>query len=203
MRSKTLLAATAMAAGLALSGASAHATEYLTNGSFETGDLTGWTFTGNTGFFDLQCGPGAEDGSCFIHDGAPSSDAIFSQTFADNPGDQLTVSGWINGKNPVPFPAFSHVLFVFNGDTIYDSGSSTPTSGGANNDYVNIVRNVTATGNDTFEVHVRNDPYYTELDNFSIATTGAPEPAAWALMLGGFFGAGALLRRRTAAATAA
>jgi hypothetical protein len=38
--------------------------------------------------------------------------------------------------------------------------------------------------------------------NEAIPTSGAPEPAAWALMLSGFFGAGAMLRRRRAAATA-
>ena len=41
------------------------------------------------------------------------------------------------------------------------------------------------------------------VDDLSFTGGGVPEPAVWALMLGGLFGAGALLRRRRAAIAAA
>jgi PEP-CTERM motif len=55
------------------------------------------------------------------------------------------------------------------------------------------------TGSDTITFNGRNDPSYNTLDNVAIAqTAGVPEPTTWALMLSGFFGAGAFLRRRRA-----
>ena len=49
---------------------------------------------------------------------------------------------------------------------------------------------------------IRQDPSYYLLDNVSVQG-GVPEPMSWALMITGFFGAGAALRRRRTVATAA
>ena len=66
MRQKALLAVFALAAVLLVGAPTAFATNLLTNGSFETGDFTGWTV--NAGLLDVETGPfyvysGAQDGS--------------------------------------------------------------------------------------------------------------------------------------------
>ena len=69
----------------------------LVNGSFETGDFTGWTLTGNTGFTGVQGNFGGvdpEDGNFQSFWGPVGSDGFMSQTFVDNPGQALVVSGW-------------------------------------------------------------------------------------------------------------
>ncbi|MBW8813581.1 MAG: PEP-CTERM sorting domain-containing protein [Caulobacterales bacterium] len=47
------------------------------------------------------------------------------------------------------------------------------------------------------EVRVRGDRDYFVMDNVTYSASATPEPAAWALMIGGFGLAGAALRRRT------
>ena len=191
------MAGMAMALATSMAAMSAGAAELLTNGSFETGDFAGWSWTGNTGETFVRCGGGAEAGSCYVLEGPVGFDGILSQTFTDNPGDTLTISGWIQGVGA----SFSDVSFYLNGALLFDTGNPVP--GG---DWTNHTVTATATGTDTFSVHFRNDPDFDSLDNFSVvASPGVPEPASWALMIGGFFGLGATLRasrRRTAAAAA-
>src|SRR5690242_17027758 len=82
MNIKTLLAAAAMAAGVAFAGASAHAaTNLIVNGDFSAG-LTGWTDVGSCCDYT--------DGSGF-HEGAVGTDGQLSQTFADLIGGLLTL----------------------------------------------------------------------------------------------------------------
>jgi hypothetical protein len=49
-----ILGALTAALGFAVAGP-ANAAELVTNGSFETGDFTGWTLAGNTGFTGVEC----------------------------------------------------------------------------------------------------------------------------------------------------
>ncbi|THD60667.1 PEPxxWA-CTERM sorting domain-containing protein [Phenylobacterium sp.] len=193
MKLQSFLAGASLALIASVAAGAASATNLLTDGSFEDG-IVGWTFTGNTGYFGVSCGSGAEDGSCYVSEGPVGSDGILSQSFSDTAGDTLDLSGWINGNGA----SFSHVQYVFDGNLVFDTGNPTPNTGG----WTNYAVNVTATGSDTLAVHFRNDPGYSSLDNFSVtdvAGGGAvPEPATWALMISGFFGAGAFLRRRRA-----
>ena len=55
---------------------SAHTAELLQNGSFETGDFSGWTLTGSQDTIFVQQTTfafGAEDGSFYVFAGPPSS----------------------------------------------------------------------------------------------------------------------------------
>ena len=54
----------------------------------------------------------------------------------------------------------------------------------------------------TLQFSVVNEAYDVGLDMVSVSAAGVPEPAAWALMLMGFGGLGAVLRRRRAMVTA-
>src|SRR6266702_2978921 len=86
---KMISAVAAMGLALGMSGL-AHATELVTNGSFETGDFTGWTLTGNTGFTGVECpgapfaGPG--DGACDAFLGPVGSNGTLSQVLTTIPG---------------------------------------------------------------------------------------------------------------------
>jgi hypothetical protein len=168
----------------------AHAsTNLLTNGSFETGDFTGWTVGGNTGFTGVQSGP-AEDGTYYAYLGAIGSDTTLSQTFSDTSGQPLVVSYWFSsdGGTPNDFSA------TWDGTTLYSATDIAATGGWERFEFA-----VTGTGSDTLEIFARNDPGFQLLDNVFV---GAPEPAAWALMLTGFAGLGVALRRRAKTAAA-
>src|SRR6266550_7769931 len=85
----------AMGLAVGISGP-AHAAELIVNGSFETGDFTGWTLTGNTGFSGVECpgapfaGPG--DGNCDAFFGPVGSNAILSQTLGTTIGQHYLIS---------------------------------------------------------------------------------------------------------------
>ncbi len=173
-----------MGAALAATMASAPAfaaTEYLVNGGFETGDLTGWTNTGNLGYTTVEptsYGYGAQAGNYYLYEGPVGSDGILSQTFSDTAGQTLHVSGWVTGNGTSP----SDVNFNFDGTT-YVSINPVPSQGWTEYSFT-----VTATGTDTFSVGFRNDPNFDGLDSFSVSTV--PEASTWAMMLAGFAGLG-------------
>src|SRR5207253_6561299 len=78
----------AMGLAVGISGP-AHAVELVTNGSFETGDFTGWTLSGNTGSSGVECpgapfaGPGG--GNCDAFLGPVGSNGTISQSLATLP----------------------------------------------------------------------------------------------------------------------
>jgi hypothetical protein len=187
MTMRSLLAGAAIALAASITAMSANATEYLTNGGFDSGNTSGWLLTGNTSFFGANCNGAAQAGSCYVEAGPIGSDGILSQTFSDTAGEMLNISGWMAGNGA----GFSHVQFFFNSDLIFDSGNPLSNSG-----WVNQTATAVATGSDTFSVHFRDDPSYVHLDSFSVssAVAGVPEPASWALMLTGFLGLGGALR---------
>jgi len=89
-----LLAAGVVA--LTLAGA-AYAADGVTNGSFETGDLTGWTTAAGPGGSVSVLAGGAPGGGSFFAHLFPDGQDVYttlSQTFTATAGDQLT--GWAN-----------------------------------------------------------------------------------------------------------
>lgn len=179
MKLKHILAGVAMAALLPLSANAS--SNLLTNGSFETGDFTGWTQSGNGGYTSVEpsgYGYSAEDGNYFVFEGPVGSDGLLSQTFSDTAGQTLQISGWVTGDGSSP----SDVNFIFDGTT-YISINPVPEQG-----WTEYSFDVTATGSDTFSVGFRNDPAFDGLDNFSV--TAVPEISTWLMMLAGFAGLG-------------
>jgi PEP-CTERM motif len=169
---------------------SAHATEFLQNGSFETGDFTGWSLANPAGpLTSVQptaFGYGAENGQFYVYAGPPSSlPGVLSQTFSDTAGEQLNVSGWAIGDTFDLPNNLGEVSYFFDnvllGSPDLSSGKWTPST-----------FQVTATGSDRFSIQFANDSSYNGLDNFSVASSGSavPEPSTWILLLIGLIGLG-------------
>ncbi len=143
----------------------------VTNGSFETGDFTGWTTGGN--FVDTQvvsgvnyAYSGAQDGNFYVTMGPVSSDGTLSQTLATTPGAQYTITFWFAsvGDSPSDFSAYwnNTPLLSF----------SNPNTGANWTQYTFVV---TATGSDTLLFSFRDDPGYMALDDVSVSSPGTPE----------------------------
>jgi hypothetical protein len=198
MRTKTLLVAVALAFCLSISAPKTFAQNLLTNGSFETGDFTGWTTSNNFEDTEVVSGAfyvytGAEDGNFYAVLGPVGSDGTISQSFADHAGTQYTFSFWMNsvGDNPSDFSAFwdgTSVLSLTN-----------PTTNGA---WAQFSFTETGTGSDSVSFSFRDDPAYIALDNVSVSassttTTGTtPEPSSFILLGTGVLALGEVARRK-------
>ena len=204
---RSLLIAATIAAAAAAPGSA----NILVNGSFETGDFTGWTQFGNTDFSSVQTvgptGPGEGPGCevCAALDGvqgggAPDGDYIASfgpvesqggilQSVMTTAGASYTLSFVLRNEGGVP--NFFSVSF---GDTVLESMTDAPQS-----DYQTYSYTLTGTGtaNDlTFTF--RDDPSYWDLDAVSLDadSTDVPEPAMLGLFGLGAVGLGLARRRR-------
>jgi MYXO-CTERM domain-containing protein len=160
----------------------------LVNGSFETGDFTGWTQSGNLGYTGVYYAPGyAEDGNYYVDEGPVGSDGFISQTFTDTPGQTLVISGWFmgNGEGPSDFGMY------------FDGTAGVYLNPVPGETWTNYTFDAIGTGSDTFSVGFRQDPGYDQFDNFSVTPGAAtPGPAAIAPFALGLFG---VIRRRRSA----
>jgi len=186
------------AAVMAAAATGAHASNLLVNGSFETGDLSGWYNTGNSDHTFVTPGFGGygpQDGSYFVAFGAVGGDYGLNQGFADVAGQTYTVSYYVAGNGT----GFSDVNAYIDGTLEQTIGSPVPAQ-----PYTRYSFTFVGTGADLLTLGLRNDPSYDALDNVSISAGGVPEPATWAVMLLGILGVGAQLRmrRKSALATA-
>jgi hypothetical protein len=170
------------------------AQQLVVNGGFEDG-LTGWTQVGlwDTGFNYTNCG-----GGCHLQVGNyPAQGAAgVSQILATANGGHYHVSlDWFESGSNGPDTQEFDVLW--NGDLI---GQITGAS--ENGPYIGLNYDVIGVGNDLLTIKGFSYSGYNFVDNVSVVQTdgpqpaGVPEPASWALMLGGFGLVGAMLRTR-------
>ena len=136
----------------------------LTNGSFETGDFTGWTQGGNTGDTSVVSGPyyrysGAQAGAFYAVLGPVGSPGSLRQRISTIPGQPYHVCFWLNavGDNPS----------FFNGywDTPQFVSLTNPLTRGWTR---YVYGPFTGTGNDTLMFTFRDDPGWIALDNVSV-----------------------------------
>ncbi len=176
-------------------GVLAHASSNLvTNGSFETGDFTGWTLSGDTsltGVCDVTTCPGnfaPQDGSYAGYFGPVGDNATLSQMIPTTPGDTYTLSFYL--ANPVGgTPNYFNVTF--------GNSSFSFTNFGVAFGWQQFVMTTVATGSDTqLSFTFRNDPAYWFLDNVSVTQGTTPEPGTLALFGSGILGIAAFARRK-------
>ncbi len=192
MRVKTLLAFVVVA--ILLCAPAAFAQNLLTNGSFETGDYTGWTEGGNFEFTQVVSGAfydysGAEDGIYYSTMGPVGTDGTLSQSFTDHAGASYTFSFWFAsvGDDPSDFSA------KWDGTTVL---SLSDPNTGAN--WTQFSFTETGTGNDTITFSFRDDPAYVALDNVSVTQnpSSVPEPSSFLLMGSGALALAGVIRRK-------
>lgn len=192
-----LVASAVMVAPIGLASPASATT--LVNGDFETGDFTGWTQFGNTGFSTVDTvNPFA--GTFAASFGPVGSTGGITQTLSTVIGNVYTLSFYL--ANGTAFgPAIAGSSFSA---TVGSTTFSLPSDFFAF-DYAPTPFTVIYTADSTSTAVTftfRNDPNFWYLDNVTIAETAAvPEPASWAMMVAGFGLIGGAARRRRKVST--
>ena len=141
----------------------------MTNGSFETGDYTGWTLGGN--YKPLSYGAqiyintGAESGKFAAALGSVGSDGTLSQNVQTTAGQHYAVSFWLanNGSGPNDFTV------TWNGQTELALANKSAQG------YTQYSFTATGTaGTSHLEFDARQDPSHWSLDNVSVVAVGSP-----------------------------
>jgi hypothetical protein len=177
-------------AALALGVSHASAGNLLVNPGFETGDFTGWTQSGNTGFTGVDSSS-PHTGNFNVDTGPVGSLGFISQTVATTGGSHYVLSGWLQSDGATP----NEFVIQFNGVTVLDLVDE-PQHG-----YVLESVMVVGTGNDTVSFGFRNDPGFFQFDDANLSSV--PEPTSMMLCGIGLVGlSGYALRRRNRAAAA-
>ena len=166
------------------------------NGSFETGDFTGWTVSGDTAFVGvcnvLNCSGGfaPEDGNFAAYFGPVGDTATIAQNIATTPGDSYALSFYL--ANPVGgTPNYFNVTF--------GSSSFSFSNFGVAFGWQQFTLTTVATSNETpLSFTFRNDPSYWFLDNVTVSQSGGtvPEPGTIVLFGSGILGIAGIARRK-------
>jgi hypothetical protein len=183
-----------LALALLLAGAGQVKADLVVNGGFETGDLTGWAQSGNTGFTGVSTSM-PHSGTFAAYLGPIGSLGFLSQPLATTPGSWYHIQFSVRSDGGTP----NEFLASFGGTTLFDQ-KNIPGVGG----YVtySFISQATLSAT-TLTFGFRDDPGYLRLDDVSVrAATDrgkdlAPEPGSLALLgIGATALAGYSFRRR-------
>jgi len=175
---KSKLGSLACATAVALLGtvavnsgkAAAAGVNLVTNGSFETGDFTGWTRSGNDLSVQTNFDYSPEDGTYFALLGSSPLGDI-SQSISTNIDDTYQLTYYLASDGQIP----NEFQTIVGGNTLNDLTNI------ASQSYTEYTFDFTATSTTTqIEFGEYDPPSYLALDNVSVVDTGAassvPEP---------------------------
>jgi hypothetical protein len=181
------LSSVALASMLLVAGAATARAELIVNGGFETGNFSGWSVSPSDDPF-ISVGSDNPHSGRFAADlGTIGELGHISQSFADTPGQALTVSFWFASDGEQP----NELRARFDGITRFDEINGGP------HGYVQESFAVVATGHDTLTFDERNDPGFLNLDDVSVAARAIPEPTSLSLLGAALIGLGIARRRRS------
>lgn len=201
MNIRKFAAVAAACVGMSLAAGAASAQSF-TNGSFETGNLTGWTSDSNFGVnpFGTTYGQGM-DGTYWHWLAGFERPVTTSQTITGlSTGTTYAVSFIMASE----YNLQDSLRVSVNGGpgTLFSAGPYNPGgfNGGFWTNWESKQFNFTAAGTSAtiqFDtVGLNTGGYDVGLDNVSISALSVPEPATWAMLIIGFGGSGMILRRR-------
>jgi hypothetical protein len=179
-----------LAVGVSAASPACAGPNLLVNGNFATGDLTGWTVSGNPTVPKVVssfAGFVPRDGSYFLAFGNVGSDGILSQALTDVAGGMLTVTGYLasSGTGPSDFSAGINGVPGYRVSPIPEQG------------YQEFSFTAPATGSDTLSLAYRNDPAWSAIDDLSVTEVlPVPEPASAAIISAGLICLGMIRARR-------
>jgi hypothetical protein len=184
------------ALALAILTACSAAFAQVNNGSFETGDFTGWTVSGDSAFAGVcdvsTCAGGfaPQDGNFAAYFGPVGDTATISQNIATTPGDSYSLSFYL--ANPVGgTPNYFNVTF--------GSSSFSFSNFGVAFGWQQFTLTTVANGSETpLSFTFRNDPSYWFLDNVTVSQSGGtvPEPGTIVMFGTGILGIAGIARRK-------
>ena len=174
-----------IAALLLVLGISASArADLVTNGSFETGTLAGWTDGGNLGWNVVAAVAAPGEGVFGINNGAVGSFSTLSQTLTTTPGANYAIDFWIRNDGAGIFNV------VFDGSTVYSE------SGIAHAYARHTVFGIAPTASTLLQLQSRDDPGFLQFDGIHV-NARVPEPSTLTLLaLGAAALAGSMRKRR-------
>ena len=150
----------------------------LINGSFETGDLTGWTDGGNLSWNSVSSG--GSDGDGFeIQDGAVGSPSFLTQTFATIPGEIYDLGIWTKNDGT------GFVQLRWNTLPNGKGGSVAVMDAFTAHDYALFTKSMAATSASTsISIRAQDDPGFVHFDEITAEDSGrqTPEPATMSLI---------------------
>jgi hypothetical protein len=196
MRQKCMLSVIALGVISLMGVPSAFADNLITNGSFETGDFTGWSLTGNFGSSQVVSGPfyaysGAEDGNFYAAlntgsgDGASKGNVATKWNVAQ--GTQADVGFWLNGVGDPN----SNISVYINGTLMLSLNDLN--TGGTWTEFSVIAPE--QTGTNTIAFTFQDDPGFMALDNVSVSPA-TPEPSSLLLLGSGLLTVGGAIRKK-------